>query len=59
MSSIHDNLSLKVCLYVSYNGLWDRRGKKILKILIGYVLVVQSPKYFHFKIKVILNVDYM
>ena len=34
--------------YVSYSGLGTEEGGKALKILIGYALVIQSPKYFYF-----------
>lgn len=42
-----------VCFIQSNLG---QRRRKILKVLIVYILVIQSPKYFHSKIKMVLNV---
>lgn len=42
-----------VCFVQSNLG---QRRRKTLKVLIGYMVVIQSSKYFHSKIKMVLNV---
>ena len=45
-------------MYVLRKVFGTEKGKT-LKIFIGYILVIQSPKYFHFEIKMVFNIYYM